>query len=606
MESHVVVSSLQTFFACKAGKGIGIRINDDGVDHNHPELSSKFDLSGSCTIFEPALLDASHGHGTACASLAAASGNNTCAVGIAPDARVSGCRIVYTYLNEDIAEEVWDSSYLYAKMETMHISSNSYGTQHCASTTRRRKLLQSCPFSSDLRSSPCLSPKCANVDWSNTGPAPDCEGVVISYCKSQFENDVQACTSFLDLFVQCHYGSQSMEDNRAFTEGITNGRNGLGIIYVFSAGNAFALGDDVNFDGALNSRYIISVGAVGKDVKHSSYSTSGAPLFISAPGGDFETRTNNIVADPGGGCTDAGVGTSFACPVISGVVALMLEVNRDLSWRDVQGILATTAQKVYPLDSSWTTNAAGLHHSYLYGFGVVDAHAAVEAAKTWIYFNAEQQIIAESGTVDVPIPEFQIPSLWAESQVNVTTSASFVVESVYVYLDLKHSSRGDLDIVLVSPQGTASLLAPGERPENAQLGNDERWKLMTVRNWGETANGNWTLRLIDRRAGDIEPCVDFAGWDVTIATTEYSVTLECWDFKRERACVNGGPGPLFSEWFEGENITDPVFTNENGVSLVQACCACGGGLSSSAVPDVLKSWRLAVYGRDSEAVLSAR
>jgi hypothetical protein len=71
-------------------------------------------------------------------------------------------------------------------------------------------------------------------------------------------------------------------------------------------------------------RLIISVGSVGKDGLHASYSTPGASLFITAPGGDHENASNHITANFGGGCRDAGVGTSFACPVVSGVVALIL------------------------------------------------------------------------------------------------------------------------------------------------------------------------------------------------------------------------------------------------------------------------------------------
>ena len=47
--------------------------------------------------------------------------------------------------------------------------------------------------------------------------------------------------------------------------------------------------------------------------------------------------------------------------MVSGVVALMLEANCNLGWRDVQAILAKTAQKTDPDHEDWTTNAAGLH-----------------------------------------------------------------------------------------------------------------------------------------------------------------------------------------------------------------------------------------------------
>ena len=73
------------------------------------------------------------------------------------------------------------------------------------------------------------------------------------------------------------------------------------------------------------------------------YSVAGAALLVSAPGGDHEFSNNHVVAKPGGVCGDAGVGTSYSTPVVSGVVALMLEANPQLTWRDVQGVLVTTS-----------------------------------------------------------------------------------------------------------------------------------------------------------------------------------------------------------------------------------------------------------------------
>lgn len=138
-------------------------------------------------------------------------------------------------------------------------------------------------------------------------------------------------------------------------------------MFVFSAGNEYGNGEDLNYEAWLFTRYTIAVGAVGKLGKHAYYSSAGAALLVSAPGGDNEYSKNHVVAQPGGGgatnCKDATVGTSYAAPVVSGVIALMLEANPSLTWRDVQGLLATTSQKTDPTDVSWTTNAAGLHHS---------------------------------------------------------------------------------------------------------------------------------------------------------------------------------------------------------------------------------------------------
>lgn len=47
----------------------------------------------------------------------------------------------------------------------------------------------------------------------------------------------------------------------------------------------------------------------------------------------------------------------------------MLQANPDLTWRDVQNILATTAFKTDASDPDWKINGAGRPISHKYGFG---------------------------------------------------------------------------------------------------------------------------------------------------------------------------------------------------------------------------------------------
>ena len=262
------------------------------------------------------------------------------------------------------------------------------------------------------------------------------------------------------------------DDGRsAITRGIQEGRDGKGIIYVFAAGNEFNIGEDVNMEGWLNTRFTLIIGAVGKNGYHASYSTAGAAVFVSGPGGDLPDYFGNVMAATiGGRCVDATVGTSFAAPAVAGAIALILEVNPDLTWRDVQGILASTSQQVYPDDPSWVINGGGYAHSYKFGFGVVDAAKAAASASAWPTFGPEKQIMIRSGQIDIPIPD-QNDSGEADNftltvevadVINATGADTVIIESVVVYLSVNHSSRGDLKVVLVSPAGTESILSPGK------------------------------------------------------------------------------------------------------------------------------------------------
>ena len=206
----------------------------------------------------------------------------------------------------------------------------------------------------------------------------------------------------------------------AISSGLSSGRGGLGAIYVWAAGNGCSpsssnpdvcLADNSNFDGYANHYGIIAVGAVNDQGTRSSYSEKGANLWVSAPGGEYCNTHTIVTTDLTGtdgfnnyvmsqyGYTDLADtnytrcmnGTSAAAPVVSGVVALMLQANPNLTWRDVRAILAGTARKNNPTDSGWSTNNAGYHINDNYGFGVVDASAAVTAAKTWTNLPAEKE-----------------------------------------------------------------------------------------------------------------------------------------------------------------------------------------------------------------------
>ena len=101
------------------GKGIVIRINDDGVDTQNKEFDGRFDgQENSCDQYLPRPEDLD-GHGTAVAGIMIGNANNDhCAVGIAHEAKFSACNF--------FAEGVPYSALAY-KVETFDISQNSIG-----------------------------------------------------------------------------------------------------------------------------------------------------------------------------------------------------------------------------------------------------------------------------------------------------------------------------------------------------------------------------------------------------------------------------------------------------------------------------------------------
>ncbi len=281
------------------------------------------------------------------------------------------------------------------------------------------------------------------------------------------------------------------------------GRGGLGTVQVFAAGNGKASGDNVNFHNFQNSIYTIAVGATDQNGKTASFSTPGAAVHLSAPG------VNVITADATGNAGyvvgDAVMvnGTSFAAPAVAGLVALMLETNRDLGWRDVQEILALSARKTDAASSLWVTNRAddwnggGMSHNSLYGFGLADAHSAVRLAETWT-----QQ--ATSKTLDTVSFEARPGAALRDAgrwETSFSIKRDIVIDRVELELDLKHGWIGDLRIGLVSAEGTTSWLldrAAGAASSLKAIAFD----LTTSQFWGENAIGNWKLVVEDARAGN--------------------------------------------------------------------------------------------------------
>jgi len=556
------------------GKGIRVRVNDEGVDYLHDEFEGRFDLDGSCQVFDTWFDESTREyeqHGTKVASIIGAAGNNSqCAVGVAPEVSISSCRVLSS--SNFVDQTVGDGSYPAYKLDHFDISQNSFASIGCViaeefSLSGAFTDTNECPFSSRPdgplevagQNLEVMQP-CDVCDFPSSEQTKDCDVAAELHCQFYYDYDPELCTSLLEQVVrngECTFLPKAAAPIDAIEKGAREGRDGKGIIYVYASGNQRFLGGNTNFE--VPARYVIFVGAVGKDGQHARYSTPGASILLTAPAGDYDDSDTQTAAKAGGQCQQTGPGTSYSSPIVSGVVALMLEVNPDLTWRDVQGIMAVTSQPVTHLefdDPTQTTNGAGLIHSNLYGFGIVDAMAAVTAAETWTLYEKEEVVTAK--LMDLKLSIGDDPSDAVMSSLTIGSEGfTLLVENVEVDLYLNHLSRGHLQITLTSPDGTVSELTPGSIPENGQ---NNPWWLRTVRSWGEVPVGIWTLSIVDEVQGDVSNCADFPNWQ---ADSSFGFSMGC-DFFEAFPTYHNKP---FMD------VANSLLDSRIG----EVCCICGGG-----------------------------
>ncbi|MDX2177642.1 MAG: S8 family serine peptidase [Candidatus Sumerlaeia bacterium] len=424
------------------GAGVNIAIVDDGVQVSHPDLSANaktaidIDINGGDSDPSPGASDA---HGNSCAGIAAAKGNNGVGVtGAGFNAGIVGVRVISAPATDSQEAQAMQHQVNPANAaDRVHVSSNSWGP-------------------------------------SDTGTILETFGPL---AKAAIEN------------------------------GIANGRGGKGTIYVWAAGNGRCSIDNIGKDGWASSRYTIAIGATGPNGTFSYYSEPGSAMLVNTgsswgtctaqAGGTTTTDVTGSAGYGSGDYTSTFGGTSSATPLAAGIVALILERNPNLGWRDVQHILANTATRNDSANTGWAQNGAGKWFNHAYGYGRINALAAVQAAGTWTNLPAEATPLTASETANAAIPDNNATGL--SRSLTISGASDFKAEAVEVTVNITHTYRGDLEVFLTSPSGMTSRLM---EVHNDGGDNYSNWMFTSVAHFGENPNGVWTLKIADRYAGD--------------------------------------------------------------------------------------------------------
>ena len=301
----------------------------------------------------------------------------------------------------------------------------------------------------------------------------------------------------------------------AVEQGVTEGYEGKGALYVWAAGNGHNNGDRATLDGRLNHYSVVPVCAVNYDDVRSEYSELGSNLWICGPSSDAGAALPGIVTTANLNAYTASFGgTSAAAPIVSGVVALVRAVNPDLTWRDVKLILAGSARKNDPSDEDWEEGAIEYGPStdrywfnHQYGFGMVDAGAAAALAAGWTELPPMREISASSyEQVTVPDASENAAGSTVSTSLTIDPYVDFI-EFVSVEVTMTHTWFRDLHIEVESPSGAVSVLTvhPPAVIHLIILSRtvlDGSYSFGSSKHLGESAAGEWKLRLRDEGVED--------------------------------------------------------------------------------------------------------
>ena len=292
-------------------------------------------------------------------------------------------------------------------------------------------------------------------------------------------------------------------------------RDGKGRIFVFASGNDRKQYGNANLSYLINNPYAIAVAALNHKDKYASYSTPGSNVLTCAYGGEhyyeaptimttFSTGLSMYASMLGGrkgpitidedserNYTYAMNGTSAAAPMVSGALALVLDVCPFLAWRDIRWLIANTGEKVDENSTGWIKNSVGLWHSNDYGFGKINAVEMVKKCTS-----LEYRVLPKQKIVNIKYDDTQyIPDTNESIDIEMECDENLTIEWIGLTATIDHPYAGDIAIDIVSPFGTVShLMVPNFLKSNIYSSG---FRFSTVSLAGEKSKGVWTVRIRD-------------------------------------------------------------------------------------------------------------
>ena len=136
-------------------------------------------------------------------------------------------------------------------------------------------------------------------------------------------------------------------------QGIYRGRDGKGSIFVWASGNGGRYKDNCNCDGYATSIYTITVSSTTERGEIPWYSEPCSATIATTYSSGTTSDRQIVTTDLHHKCTTKHTGTSASAPMAAAIIALTLEANPDLTWRDVQHIMVRTSKPANLQAQDW-------------------------------------------------------------------------------------------------------------------------------------------------------------------------------------------------------------------------------------------------------------
>ena len=376
-----------------------------------------------------------------------------------------------------------------------------------------------------------------------------------------------------------HQASAMWEEG--LEEGIREGFYGKGVFYVWEAGDGHENNDQANFNGYSNYYGVTAVCSTDGSGKKSISSEEGVNLWVCAPGSDIVTTDNNngyVVTS----------GTLLSAAQVSGVVTLMREINGQLSWRDIKLILAGSARQNDVSDISWESGAfkygsdtEKYKYSSKYGFGTVDAEAAVELARSWKGVG-EMRTITASSDNEITIPYGEADGVLTSTLMMPDLEETSFTEFVEAELVFSCGCLQNLNVQITSPSGTVSELVREVAGESVRGSSNEEKNCVSyvrrthrfgsAKHLGEDPSGEWTLKISDTASGDAEyeeNTVTLHSWSIKVYGHKKGNTVQNFGSEITTKAINWGQAEIDDQEYRvGVEITPLVLPAAAGSGTI--------------------------------------